>query len=229
MDNTFIPKGMELVKQAVVADNANDLVTAFSLYKQGLQYFMTGLKYVKNERSKEAIRIKVDQYMARAEELKAAIDKQSKRQKKKEVVAGGLPTTSTGEQKGPLQSHAHAHPRTHHTRSDLSLRTRFCSCIGFRLLTASCCRCRCVGSPLCCSASVCPSLQTATRRTRRWILTRPSCRQRCQVPSSGPPIISTQHSASHHPYHPILTHRWCVMVVLVLVVMAVCGVERSRM
>ena len=106
MDNTFIPKGMDLVKQAVIADNANDLVTAFSLYKQGLQYFMTGLKYVKNERSKEAIRIKVDQYMARAEELKTAIEKKNGRTKKKEVVAGGAPQTN------PEQKGAHPHPPT---------------------------------------------------------------------------------------------------------------------
>lgn len=88
MDNTFIPKGMELVKQAVIADNANDLPTAFSLYKQGLQYFLTGLKYVKNERSREAIRAKVGQYMQRAEELQAAIDKKDNT-KRKTVVAGG--------------------------------------------------------------------------------------------------------------------------------------------
>ena len=88
MDNTFIPKGMELVKQAVMADNANDLPTALSLYKQGLQYFMTGLKYVTNERSKEAIRAKVGQYLTRAEELQAAIDKRGKR--KQVVSAGGV-------------------------------------------------------------------------------------------------------------------------------------------
>ena len=94
MDNTFIPKGMELVKQAVIADNANDLQTALSLYKQGLQYFITGLKYVTNERSKEAIRVKVGQYMTRAEELNAALEK---RNKKKQVVnAGGVASSPMG-------------------------------------------------------------------------------------------------------------------------------------
>ena len=92
MDNTFIPKGMELVKQAVIADNANDLPTALSLYKQGLQYFLTGMKYVTNERSKEAIRIKVGQYMTRAEELNVALEKRGK--KGKQVVnAGGVGST----------------------------------------------------------------------------------------------------------------------------------------
>ena len=101
MDNTFIPKGMELVKQAVMADNANDLPTAFSLYKQGLQYFMTGLKYVKNERSKEAIRIKVDQYMVRAEEIKAAIDRKNGRDNRQALVAGPAGAlTTNGEHKG---------------------------------------------------------------------------------------------------------------------------------
>ena len=89
MDNTFIPKGMELVKQAVIADNANDLTTALSLYKQGLQYFITGMKYVNNERSKEAIRLKVGQYMSRAEELKQALDKRGGNKKKPQVVNAG--------------------------------------------------------------------------------------------------------------------------------------------
>ena len=95
MDNTFIPKGMELVKQAVIADNANDLPTALSLYKQGLQYFITGLKYVSNERSKEAIRVKVGQYMSRAEELNAALEKRAKRGKQV-VAAGGVGSSPMG-------------------------------------------------------------------------------------------------------------------------------------
>lgn len=98
MDNTFIPKGIELVGQAVAADNANDYHKAFGLYKQALQYFMTGLKYVKNEPAKQQIRTRVTQYMARAEELQALIQK--KDQKKKTVVAGGGQTQADDKKEG---------------------------------------------------------------------------------------------------------------------------------
>eukprot|EP00823_Brevimastigomonas_motovehiculus_P008523 TRINITY_DN782_c0_g1_i1.p1 TRINITY_DN782_c0_g1~~TRINITY_DN782_c0_g1_i1.p1 ORF type:complete len:456 (+),score=108.86 TRINITY_DN782_c0_g1_i1:191-1558(+) len=88
MDNTFIPKAMDLVKEAVEADNKDDLEKALSLYKQGLQYFMTGLKYTKNERSKTAIREKMVQYMGRAEIIKEQLDK--KTAPKKQVVKSGV-------------------------------------------------------------------------------------------------------------------------------------------
>jgi vacuolar protein-sorting-associated protein 4 len=70
MDNTFIPKGMEIIKAAVVADNNDELENALSLYRQGLGYFMTGLKYVKNDTAKVAIREKMNTYMTRAEQIK---------------------------------------------------------------------------------------------------------------------------------------------------------------
>jgi vacuolar protein-sorting-associated protein 4 len=89
MDNTFIPKAMEIVKQAVIADNEDDLATAFSLYKQALQYFMTGLKYVKHEKSKEAIKEKMEQYMGRAEQIKEALEKRESGGNKKKAVAVG--------------------------------------------------------------------------------------------------------------------------------------------
>jgi len=82
MENTFIPKAMEIVKQAVVADNADELEKALSLYKQGLGYFMTGLKYIKNDKSKIAIREKMATYMDRAEEIKVAIEKKIAPKKK---------------------------------------------------------------------------------------------------------------------------------------------------
>lgn len=86
MENTFTPKGMELVQQAVLADNNDDLEAAFSLYKQGINYFMTGLKYTKNEKSKAAIREKIGEYMDRAEMLKKVIDQRAKGGKN--VVSG---------------------------------------------------------------------------------------------------------------------------------------------
>jgi len=79
---------MEIIKQAVTADNEDELEKALSLYRQGLGYFMTGLKYMKNEKSKIAIREKMTQYMDRAEQIKKALEKKS--QPKKKVVKQGV-------------------------------------------------------------------------------------------------------------------------------------------
>mgnify|MGYP000425993532 CR=1 FL=1 len=74
MDNSFIPKGMEIAKEAVIADNADEHEKALALYKQALNYFVTGLKYVKNEKTKSAVKEKVLQYMDRAEQLQGLVD-----------------------------------------------------------------------------------------------------------------------------------------------------------
>jgi len=54
-----------------------------------LEYFMTALKYEKNEKCKQTIRLKVEEYMARAEKLKEFLDKQGK-----QPVAQGGPSKS---------------------------------------------------------------------------------------------------------------------------------------
>jgi len=91
---------MELIKQAVIADNADQLEQALSLYRQGLEYFVTGLKYVKNEKAKVAIRDKMTTYITRAEQIKEALDARAKAassgNKKKAVVAGGSSSSSSG-------------------------------------------------------------------------------------------------------------------------------------
>jgi vacuolar protein-sorting-associated protein 4 len=77
---------MEIITQAVAADNADELDQALSLYKQGLNYLVTGLKYVKSDKNKAIIREKVGQYMNRAEQLQEMI---SKRSSKSMVTASG--------------------------------------------------------------------------------------------------------------------------------------------
>lgn len=89
VDNTFIPKGMEIVRAAVDADNADELEKALSLYRQGLGWFMTGLKYMRNEASKAAIREKMATYMKRAEDIKEAIDKRAARKARKSHIPKG--------------------------------------------------------------------------------------------------------------------------------------------
>lgn len=48
MENSFIPKAIDTVKDAIDADNNQEYETALALYKKSLEYFMTGLKYETN-------------------------------------------------------------------------------------------------------------------------------------------------------------------------------------
>ena len=101
----FIPKGMEIIKQAVTADNNDELESALSLYRQGLNYFVTGLKYIKNDASKQAIRERMDQYMTRAEQIKEALDKREAKKsstslKSKASKSGGSGSEGKGKEGG---------------------------------------------------------------------------------------------------------------------------------
>jgi vacuolar protein-sorting-associated protein 4 len=128
MENNFIPKGMDMIKLAVEHDDKEDLEKALSYYKQGLSYFMTGvfvclsvclvrpvssntgclllslisgLKYVKNDKAKEAIREKVNQYMERAEQIKTVLDKNKGKttQTKEVLTANGSSSSSSSKGK----------------------------------------------------------------------------------------------------------------------------------
>ena len=72
MSNEFIPKGIDIVKQAIEADNKGEYEAALGLYKKSLEYFMTGLKYEKNPTTRDTIKARVDGYMKRAEDLKVS-------------------------------------------------------------------------------------------------------------------------------------------------------------
>lgn len=48
MENSFIPKAIDTVKDAIAADTAQEYEIALGLYKKSLEYFMTGLKYEPN-------------------------------------------------------------------------------------------------------------------------------------------------------------------------------------
>ena len=56
MENQFIPQAVEIVKQAIAADQAGDYEKALPLYKRSLEYFMTGLKYEKNPAARDTIK-----------------------------------------------------------------------------------------------------------------------------------------------------------------------------
>lgn len=94
MENNFIPQAVEIVKQAIDADNASDYEKAFNLYKKSLDYFMLGIKYEQNPNSRKKILERVDGYMKRAEELKDVIKNPPSNQ-----GGGGSATISKSNQK----------------------------------------------------------------------------------------------------------------------------------
>jgi len=75
---SFLQKAITIVQQATEKDAAKDYPEALRLYQLSLEYFMTALKYEKNEKCKQTIRVKVEEYMSRAEKLKEFIDKGAK-------------------------------------------------------------------------------------------------------------------------------------------------------
>ncbi|OIT06421.1 PREDICTED: protein SUPPRESSOR OF K(+) TRANSPORT GROWTH DEFECT 1-like [Nicotiana attenuata] len=69
----FKQKAIEYVKEAVQEDNAK----AFPLYMNALGYFKTYLKYENNPKIKMAIIPKFNEYLNRAEEIRAVLDEDS--------------------------------------------------------------------------------------------------------------------------------------------------------
>jgi len=79
-DCNFLQKAISIVQQATEKDSAKDYPEAFRLYQLSLEYFMTAIKYEKNQRTKEVIRGKVQEYITRAEKLKEMIEKGTTKQ-----------------------------------------------------------------------------------------------------------------------------------------------------
>lgn len=82
----FLSKAIEHVKKATEEDKAQNYPEALRLYQLSLEYFLTAIKCMsrlrpllilldeKNEKRKQTIRLKVTEYMDRAEEIKQLID-----------------------------------------------------------------------------------------------------------------------------------------------------------
>eukprot|EP00727_Mastigamoeba_balamuthi_P014057 m51a1_g9274 putative vps4p (515) ;mRNA; r:98052-100880 len=95
--NEFIERAVQLIKEAVDADNANHLDVALDKYTRGLHHFMAAVKYEKNPRVKQMIRDKACQYLQRAEQIKEYLDSTR--------AAQGLPTSGSSNGGGsPVQS-----------------------------------------------------------------------------------------------------------------------------
>jgi vacuolar protein-sorting-associated protein 4 len=88
-DPNFLQKAISIVTKATEADSGGNFEEAFRLYLLSLQYFMTALKYEKNEKVKATIRAKTAEYMARAEKLKKYLDSSKGGGGKASAASGG--------------------------------------------------------------------------------------------------------------------------------------------
>ena len=73
MQTNFIKQAVEIVTEAIAADNAEDYERALGLYKRSLEVFMTGVKYEKNQAARDLVLQRVEGYMKRAEDLKTVL------------------------------------------------------------------------------------------------------------------------------------------------------------
>eukprot|EP01084_Bolivina_argentea_P135456 238671_1 len=83
MTTNFVQTGIKTLKEAIQKDNEQDCENALSLYSQGIQYLMTGLKYEKNQKVQAAIKEKIHKYLNRAEELKSNLSPKTTKNKPK--------------------------------------------------------------------------------------------------------------------------------------------------
>lgn len=73
---------MSLAKQATELDAAGKTEEAYRLYDTAIEYFLTAIKYEKNERMKDSMRKKVNEYLDRAEQLKKQMEQPAPAPKK---------------------------------------------------------------------------------------------------------------------------------------------------
>jgi len=65
-----LERAIELVKLAIIEDEKHNYADAYKIYQNALDYFMLAFKYEKNDKSKELIKSKINEYLGRAEILK---------------------------------------------------------------------------------------------------------------------------------------------------------------
>ncbi|KAL3901137.1 MAG: hypothetical protein SGCHY_000830 [Lobulomycetales sp.] len=95
MSTNFLEKAIEIVRRATEEDGKGNFEEAYKLYSTALEYFMTAIKYEKNERVKESVRKKFTEYLDRAEKLKDYLQKTAAANddnKKKAISSDGKQT-----------------------------------------------------------------------------------------------------------------------------------------
>lgn len=89
-------KAINIVTQAITADNSGDHKTAYDLYTRALEHFMLALKYETNPSARDVILKKLQGYMTRAEQLKKSLDASSP---KPAAASGGGSAEASGDSK----------------------------------------------------------------------------------------------------------------------------------
>lgn len=89
MSAEFLQKGIDQVHHAIQADTGGRYDDAYKMYMQGLEYFMTALKWEKNKKAQEMIKQKAAEYMSRAEQLKEHLEKLQRQQGSADSSVGG--------------------------------------------------------------------------------------------------------------------------------------------
>ncbi|KAM6497806.1 hypothetical protein JOM56_005754 [Amanita muscaria] len=79
---TSLDKAIEIVEQAIEEDTNHNYAEAYKLYQNSIDYFMLALKYEKNEKSKQLIRSKTEEYLNRAEKVKGHLTSQEEERRK---------------------------------------------------------------------------------------------------------------------------------------------------
>jgi len=74
---TTLDKGVRLAQQATQADAAREYATALNLYQQALDYMVVAMKHERNAAVQAKIEVRIREYLARAEALKAALEQRA--------------------------------------------------------------------------------------------------------------------------------------------------------
>ncbi|PIA13000.1 vacuolar protein sorting factor [Coemansia reversa NRRL 1564] len=93
----FLKNAIEIIKNAIAEDTAGNYEEAYNQYKNGIEWFMTAIKYEKNEKHRENLRRKLVEYIDRAEQLKEHILKTQAN--RKAVAVSGSEGTASGNKK----------------------------------------------------------------------------------------------------------------------------------
>ncbi|KAF8525207.1 AAA-domain-containing protein [Hysterangium stoloniferum] len=90
MANTnALDRAMAMVQRAIDEDVNQNYEEAYKQYQNSLDYFMLALKYEKNDRMKALVRVKVTEYLERAEKLKAHLSKSEEKRSRSAIGANG--------------------------------------------------------------------------------------------------------------------------------------------
>ncbi|KAI5789827.1 P-loop containing nucleoside triphosphate hydrolase protein [Pyronema domesticum] len=95
-NSDFLSRAIAIVKKAIELDNAGDYEKAYQTYYSSLECFMLALKWEKNEQSKATIRVKINEYLERAEKLKQHLNDEANKKKPGKIGANGSTAAGSG-------------------------------------------------------------------------------------------------------------------------------------